>query len=406
MRVPIRVLPGHPSITVAGALLSLLVSVGGAEPPVEKPRFYSARWTMQAGSTNRMGVEVVNVSAASLDRLRQSNWSLAQWQGLLSVFVESGSSKRETATNLPPMLGAYQVITDGVRFDPRFPLEPGMRYRSLFRPRELPLPDRLEMRTITSGFYLPRASSGSSTTVREIYPTADRVPANLLKFYVHFSAPMRRGHIYDYIHLREDNGREVEGPFLEVGEELWDPALTRLTLFIDPGRIKRGVKPLEDIGPALKEGGRYTLIIDRKWEDAQGNPLKENFSRAFTAGPADREPIKPAEWKMRSPKAGTRDGLEVGFPKPMDHALASRVIQVTDRAGNAIEGEATVSDGERRWTFVPAADWKKGAGWVIIQTTLEDLAGNNVGKPFEVDLFDGIQEQLSNSAIKLPFDTR
>ena len=32
----------------------------------------------------------------------------------------------------------------------------------------------------------------------------------------------------------------IELPFLEIDEELWDPAMMRLTLFIDPGRIKRG----------------------------------------------------------------------------------------------------------------------------------------------------------------------
>jgi len=38
--------------------------------------------------------------------------------------------------------------------------------------------------------------------------------ADLLKFYLHFSAPMRRGHIYDYVHLRDDTGQDVEIPFL------------------------------------------------------------------------------------------------------------------------------------------------------------------------------------------------
>ena len=406
MRLPARGLPGHPWIVIATVLFSLLNPGAGAETRVEKPRFYSVRWTLQPNSTNRFGVEVAGMRAASLERIRQSNWSPAQWQGLLSVYVEAGSSKLEVLTNQPAMLGAYQVTADSVRFDPRFPLEPGNRYQAVFRPRELLLPDNAETRTISAGFYLPRAPSGPPTVVREIYPTADRVPANLLKFYVHFSAPMRRGHVYDYIHLRDENGREMEGPFLEVGEELWDPGLTRLTLFIDPGRIKRGVKPLEDIGPALKEAGRYTLVIDRKWEDAGGNPLKEGFTRTFMVGPADREPIKPEQWKMHPPKAGTRERLELDFLKPMDHALASRVIEVTDPAGNPIEGDAALSEGERRWTFIPAAAWKNGAGWVVIQTTLEDLAGNNVGKPFEVDLFDGIQKELSSSAVKLPFSVR
>jgi hypothetical protein len=41
-----------------------------------------------------------------------------------------------------------------------------------------------------------------------------------------------------------------------------------------------------------------------------------------------------------------------------------------------------------------------------VQTTIEDLAGNNIGKPFEVDLFDGVERQLTHSTVKLPFEIR
>jgi len=34
------------------------------------------------------------------------------------------------------------------------------------------------------------------------------------------------------------------------------------------------------------------------------------------------------------------------------------------------------------------------------------LAGNNIGKPFEVDLFERVQRRLAQSTVKLPFDVR
>ena len=46
--------------------------------------------------------------------------------------------------------------------------------------------------------------------------------------------------------------------------------MTRLTLLLDPGRIKRGVRPLEEIGGALQVGRTYTLVIDDAWPDAKG----------------------------------------------------------------------------------------------------------------------------------------
>jgi hypothetical protein len=255
-------------------------------------------------------------------------------------------------------------------------------------------------------FQLPARKPGAATVVACIYPSGGIVPENLLKFYVHFSAPMSRGHIYDHIHLLDETGKAVELPFLEIDEELWNPDLTRLTLFIDPGRIKRGVKPLEEIGPALAEGKRYTLVIDHAWKDGAGNPLKENFHKAFQVGPTDREPPDPARWKILPPAAGTRDELAVTFPEPMDHALAQRMIQVRAASGLPLQGRATVGDQERRWTFIPLGAWRKGACQLTVQTTIEDLAGNNIGKAFEVDVFEGVQRRLTNSTVTISFEIR
>src|SRR5262249_32867051 len=143
---------------------------------------------------------------------------------------------------------------------------------------------------ITSVFQAPRRSETPTTRVSQVYPSSDTLPENLLKFYIHFTAPMSRGNIYDHIHLRDESGKEVELPFLEIDEELWDPTMTRLTLFIDPGRIKRGVRPLEEVGPSLEAGKSYTLVIGREWRDGVGNPLKQGFEKAFKVAPPDREP--------------------------------------------------------------------------------------------------------------------
>ena len=40
---------------------------------------------------------------------------------------------------------------------------------------------------------------------------------------------------------------------------------------------------------------------------------------------------------------------------------------------------------------------------MAVATHIEDLAGNNIGKPFEVDLFEGVQRRLTNAVVKLPF---
>jgi hypothetical protein len=193
---------------------------------------------------------------------------------------------------------------------------------------------------------------------------------------------------------------------LEIDEELWDPTMTRLTLFIDPGRIKRGVLPLEEIGPALETGKNYSLVIDSDWKDGAGEPLQAGFEKRFGVAAPDRDPPDPASWKIQAAPSGTREPLRVTFPEPMDHALAQRVIQVVTDSGREFPGEVTLEDQERRWVFVPANPWRSGTYQLLVPTTIEDLAGNNIGKPFEVDLFEGVQRRLATPAVKLPFEVR
>jgi hypothetical protein len=360
----------------------------------------SIRWTSDPADPYKVVVEVYSLSADAIERLRRSKPSPARWQRLLSVYV--GQEGRMSASDLPPMAGAYRVEANALRFEPQFPLEPGLWYRAVFRPDQLPGANKAA--PITSAYQSPMRSAAPTTLVSRVYPSADTLPENLLKFYVHFTAPMSRGDIYDYIRLRDESGKDVELPFLEIGEELWDPTMTRLTLIIDPGRIKRGVRPLEEIGPALEAGKSYTLAIGREWRDGAGNPLKENFQKAFKVAPPDREPPDPARWKVEAPGADSRDPLAVVFPEPMDHALSLRLIRVAGDQGGMVEGKVSLEEQERRWTFTPDNVWRRGRYQLIIHTTLEDLAGNNIGKPFEVDLFEGVERRLSTTTVKLSFE--
>jgi hypothetical protein len=363
----------------------------------------SIRWTSDPANPYRVAVEVHGLSVAEIKRLRGTKPTSAEWRRLFSIYA--GQEEPAGASDLPPMAGSYRVESNALRFEPQFPMEPGLAYRAVFRPDQLPGGSKAEP-PITSVYQSPKRSATPATMVRHIYPSADTLPENLLKFYVHFTAPMSRGNIYDYIRLRDESGKDVELPFLEIGEELWDTTMTRLTLIIDPGRIKRGVRPLEEIGPALEAGGSYTLAIEREWRDGAGNPLKESFQKVFKVAPPDREPPDPALWKIEAPQAGSRDRLAVIFPEPMDHALAQRLIRVAGEPDGIVEGKVSLEDQERRWTFTPDNVWRRGRYQLIIQTTLEDLAGNNIGKPFEVDLFEGPERGLSTTAVKLSFEVR
>jgi hypothetical protein len=259
---------------------------------------------------------------------------------------------------------------------------------------------------ISADFKLPERNGLPSAYVSAVYPSADVLPENLLKFYVHFSAPMSRGRIYEHIHLLGENGKEIELPFLEIDEELWDAQLTRLTLIIDPGRIKRGVLPLEEVGPALESGKRYSLVIDREFRDASGEPLRESFRKSFAVGAPDREPPDPTRWSILPPRAETTDEVKVNFLEPMDEALTRRLIRVKGFSGELVEGRIRLDDGERQWSFAPTRPWRRGSYRLVIQTTIEDLAGNNIGKPFDVDLFEKIEKRVVSRSVEVAFEVR
>jgi len=378
--------------------LSSWAAVPGAKP--ESPPPFAIRWTHALRDTNRVTITVEGLSPAEVAALKQANWPSTRWQRLLAVRAEQGDVL--AGIGIPPMLGTHRVDAQGLHFEPQFALVPGLTYQASFHPDQLPGGSKAS-EAVVSSFQTPRRTAGPPAFVRQVYPTADVLPENLLKFYLYFSAPMSRGHIYEHIHLKEKSGRVVELPFLEIDEELWNPDMTRLTLFIDPGRVKREVQPLEEIGPALVEGKEFALIIGREWQDAQGQPLKESFTKHFRVGPPARNPIDPAQWKLAPPASATREALTIRFPISLDHALAQRLIRVRQPSGEAVEGSATLQDQERVWRFAPARNWNAGDYQITVPTTIEDLAGNNIGKSFEVDLLTPVQRRITNSIATIPF---
>ena len=92
------------------------------------------------------------------------------------------------------------------------------------------------------------------TRVTGIYPTAAEVPSNLLRLYVWFSAPMSEGCAAEYVRLARDDGGNIAGALLPTEHELWDAARRRLTVLLDPARIKRGLVGHQEVGYPLRAG--------------------------------------------------------------------------------------------------------------------------------------------------------
>jgi hypothetical protein len=288
-----------------------------------------------------------------------------------------GNGSAPKLDGLPPMIGRYEREGTTVRFVPGFAPSPGVTYVA-----------RAEWvhGVEDARFTLPRCETAPTTKVSAIYPTSDRVPANLLKMYLEFSAPMSDGEAERRIHLVDANGREVSAAFLHVDEELWDASRKRLTVLFDPGRIKRGLRANLEDGAPLEGGRTFRVVVDKDWRDGQGRPLVEGATKTLQVVDADRTSPDSRQWDVEAPVAGTMRPLTVHFDEPLDRALVERWITVTDAAGNPVAGKATIGEHQSTWSFVPARAWTMDAYQVMVDPRIEDLAGNTPAFLFDADM--------------------
>ena len=309
---------------------------------------------------------------SKLERLR----SLApdELQKLMTIRVQQTG----IADNPAHLLGKCSLSETELRFTSRFPLSPSVQYR-------VELSSQLTDSSVDNKpvlfSTLPKRRIAAAK-VSAVYPSSDVLPENLLKFYIHFSAPMSRGEAYKRIHLMYGD-TQVESPFLELGEELWDAEQKRFTVFIHPGRIKKGLKPREDSGTPMTDGQEYTLLVDKDWMDADQQVLGNLWEKKFRVlGPDSKQP-DPNQWKITTPIAKTVQPLTVAFDESLDHAMLERVVSVRDASGKTVTGEISIAKNETQWVFQPTQPWEPGKHTVVFSTAIEDLVGNNLIRPFE-----------------------
>ena len=294
----------------------------------------------------------------------------------------------------PPMLGDYHREGDRIVFTPRFAPAPGIKLHVTFQPD----PDQP---TISAVFGEAAKAIVPRVKVTHLYPSTDEWPENALRIYVEFSAPMAQGEAWTHLRVLDDRGQAIEKPFVELEPELWDPTGRRLTVFFDPGRLKRGLIDNEVSGPPLVAGRTVTLAIDPSWRDASGAPLVEGFSKTLRVGASLRQPINVKVWRVDSPRQG-REDLVIAFDRPLDHALAQRAIWVS-RQGSRVAGEFALEENDSRLRFAPAAGWAPGAYTIHVDGIIEDLAGNRLGKLFDVDTMDPTQAVSAAPSAELSF---
>ncbi|HEY0333932.1 MAG TPA: hypothetical protein VGC74_09520 [Stenotrophomonas sp.] len=203
--------------------------------------------------------------------------------------------------------------------------------------------------------------------VLRVQPSGPEVPANLLRVSVTFDQPVA-GEVQSRLALRLADGRTLDSPFLP--QELWSPDGTVLTLLLHPGRVKTGLVAHEELGPILVANEGIVLTLDDR-------PIKR-----WRVGPADTEGPVAIRWQLSHVRTSTRQPLAVTLDGPIE-GRAVDFLAVADGTGQRVEGQAYLAAGEGTWMFVPAMPWRAGTYRLRVRDTLEDAAGNRLGRQFE-----------------------
>ncbi|MEM6712237.1 MAG: hypothetical protein AAF590_08135 [Pseudomonadota bacterium] len=223
------------------------------------------------------------------------------------------------------------------------------------------------------------ACSRADNSTVDIYPTADVIPANTLRFYVYYPRPMATSEV----RLVDDDGTHVDGAFLPTRDALWSPDHRRLTLVFDPGRVKTGLNSRDALGQILEVGRAYSFVVSGSSEDRFGCLLGQDTAYNFTVGPADLSPPDPGGWRLVEPKVATRAPLNVEIGSPHDHLSLAYRLRVLDVSGNVLPGQISLGAEEASWEFTPREPWTDQSYSLVVADMLEDLAGNRPGVPFD-----------------------
>ncbi|WP_424962417.1 hypothetical protein [Ekhidna sp.] len=322
--------------------------------------------------------------------IEKQNFSFKEWSSFFYV---------QAAPGAPAVLGTYSIADNHLSFKPKFLPDPKVQYYVTFSYPKLDvllnenIAEEAEFTDIAS-FDPPETSQPEVTS---FIPRLEEVPANLLRFYVYFSAPMSLQNPYDYITIVDEKGGELVDPFVIIPEGLWNINHTRLTLLLHPGRVKQGVGPNMTLGDVLKAGNSYTLKISKEWKGASGEPLKSAFSQTINATNPLERAMNINSWALRAERKNV-GVLHVVTDHPLDQPLAKRMLFIRGESGQILPSRVEFDSPEKfrlLWQLDDSETLE-----MLIDPRLEDVCGNTPHYAFDLE---GTERTPSTEELKLEF---
>lgn len=290
------------------------------------------------------------------------------------------------------ILGNFVADNTSLIFEPLIPLTPGLTYHIL--QNNIPIGE----------ISVPFDDKPQAPELISVYPETDTLPENTLKFYFRFSKPMRTGQSLQFICLLDKNKDTLHNVFLNLQPELWDSSSTVHTLWLDPGRIKRGLVLNKQLGNPLKTKETYQLVVSQQWKDDRGLKLAKKYTKTFFVGEWDSKVPDITQWQLHLPKAGASTPLTIDIHQPLDHYLLQESIAIIDENGKFVNGKISITAKDKRWIFSPTEPWKAQRYKLQVNALLEDLAGNNLNRVFDRDITK--EKKKDNLYYELEFELK
>jgi hypothetical protein len=210
-----------------------------------------------------------------------------------------------------------------------------------------------------------------------ISPQAKVLPANTLRFYLHFPRSGEAHFDRDHLWLLNEKEQVVREPFLVLPQELWSVDGRRLTLLMEPGRIKRGLGSDPSHEPALVVGRTYSLVL---------TALGQTARHTFRVSDPVLKAVDETHWRLVSPAAGSLEPAVVHFDRVMDAALCEDEIGVLTPSGEVAATRVSLAPDGTAARLSPSRPWRAGEHRLVVSERLEDVCGNRLGEALDHDL--------------------
>jgi len=289
------------------------------------------------------------------------------------IIIFKGKITEDNISNTTPILGKTIDSKKQLSFIPIVPLGWNQDY-TLICGRDiqyftLQIPDAYEF-----------------LSIKNIYPSSSSVPSNILKWYIKFSKAVNTSYIYKHIRFINASGDTISNAILPLENTLVSEDKTLITIWIEPGRQKRGLIPNSKQGAVFNPNKTYKLIISNQLKDSEGVPMSADYIHSFKVEYPDR--IKPniTNWNIQRPEINSLSSLLIHTNESLDYGSILNNIYIINAQNQKTEGDWRLIQQEKTLSFIPIKPWTQGSYKVLFHAEIEDLAGNNLHKLFDKDI--------------------